>query len=131
MFAAVRARLKPAGYYLISTAMYDASRHHPEDTVVDSASGAVYHRHDIECLFEPSTDVYYEPFFRADDDYGLNDTPEDYEGKVQIAGRWYLPRRRYRTAHGLKAELEAEGFETLFQTGEFGENVLCKLAADV
>jgi hypothetical protein len=35
--------------------------------------------------------------------------------------------RRYRTAQSLVTELEIEGFEILLQTGEYGENVLCKL----
>lgn len=102
--------------------------HHPEDLIVDSASGKVYHRYDTCCLFDPTTDVYYEPFSDAGYDYGLYDAPEDYEGGTQIAGEWYLPKRRYRTAQGLMSELESEGFNTLLQTGEHGSNVLCKLA---
>ena len=129
VFAAVRARLKPSGYYLISTAMYEDARHHPDNLIVDSVSGTVYHRYDKHCLFNPNTDVYFEPFSGTGYDYGLDDAPEDYEGSIQIAGRWYLPKRRYRTAKGLKAELEAEGFKTLSQTGEFRENALCTLAA--
>jgi SAM-dependent methyltransferase len=39
VFAAVRARLRPSGYYLISTAMYAEHRHHPESRVVDRKSG--------------------------------------------------------------------------------------------
>ena len=126
VFAAVRARLKPSGYYLISTAMYDDARHYPDDLIVDSVSGT-YHRYDKHCLLDPTTDVYYEPFSGTGYDDGLDDAPEDYEGSTQIAGRWYLPTRRYRTAEGLRAELEAEGFKTLLQTGESGENVLCKI----
>ncbi len=130
VFAAVRARLKPSGYYLISTAIYDDARHYPDDPVVDSVSGTVYHRYDKHCLFDSATDVYYEPFSGTGYDYGLNAPPEDYEGSTQIAGRWYLPTRRYRTANGLKAELEAKGFRTVLQTGKLGENVLCTVAGD-
>ncbi len=130
VFGAVRARLKPSGYYLISTAMYDDTRHHPDDLVVDPISGTVYHRYDKNCLFDPTTDIYYELVSSPRYDYRLDDTPEDYEGGTEIAGRWYLPTRRYRTTKGLKTELEAEGFKTLLQTGEFGENALCTLAAD-
>ena len=130
VFAVVHARLKPSGYYLISTAMYEDARHHPDNLIVDTVSETVYHRYDKHCLFDPTTDVYYEPFSGTGYDYGLDDAPEDYEGSTQIAGRWYLPRRRYRTAKGLRAELEAEGFKLLLQTGEFGENVLCMLAAE-
>ncbi len=130
VFTAVRARLKPSGYYLISTAMYDDARHYPDNLVVDPVSGTVYHRYDEHGLLDPATDIHYEPFSGTEYDYGLDDAPEDYEGSAQIAGRWYLPSRRYRTAKGLRAELVAEGFKTLLQTGEFGENVLCTLAAD-
>ena len=130
VFEAVRARLKPSGYYLVSTAMYDDSRHSPDELTVDPVSGTVYHRYDEHCLFDPTTDICYEPFSDAGYDYPVDDAPEDYEGSTQIAGRWYMPTRRYRTAKGLRAELETEGFETLLQTGEFGENVLCTLAGD-
>ncbi len=130
VFAAVHARLKPSGYYLISTAVYEEARRHPDDVVVEPVSANVYHRYDEHSLFDPTTDILYEPFSGTEYDYGLDDAPEDYEGSTQIAGRWYLPKRRYRTAKGLRAELEDEGFKTLLQTGEFGENVLCTLAAD-
>ena len=130
VFGAVRARLKPSGFYLISTAMYDDARHHPDNLIVYSVSDTVYHGYDKHCLFDPTTDVYYEPFSGTGYDYGLDDAPENYEGSTQIAGRWYLPTRRYRTAEGLRAELEAEGFKTILQTGELGENVLGTLAVD-
>ena len=122
VFAAIRARLKPSGYYLVSNSMYSATRHHPEEVVVDPASGNVYHIYDEDCLFDSTTEEYYAPF---------SDTsiaPEDYEGSTQIAGTWYLPTRRYRTAKSLVSELESEGFEILLQTGEYAENVMCKLS---
>jgi SAM-dependent methyltransferase len=127
VFAAVRARLKPSGYYLVSNSMYSSVRHRPEDIVIDSVSGKVYHGYDERCLFDPTTEVYYRPFSDTGD--GPGDAPEDYEGSTRIAGRWYLPTRRYRTAQSLVSELESEGFEVLLQTGEDGENVLCKPAA--
>mgnify|MGYP001988003149 CR=1 FL=1 len=121
VFAAVRARLQPSGYYLVSNSMYSATLHNSEDVIVDSTSGRTYHRYDEDCLFDPTTEVYYSPFSDA------NDAPEDYEGSTRIAGTWYLPTRRYRTAQTLVAELEREGFEVILQTGKYGENVLCKL----
>ena len=130
VFAAVRARLKLSGYYAISTAMYETARHHSEDLIVDPASGKAYHRYDENGLFDPSTSINYEPFSDEVCEYGLTDSPEGYEGSTEIAGKWYLPKRRYRTARGLKEELEGEGFNTLLQTGEFGENVLCKVAVN-
>ena len=80
VFEAVRARLKPSGYYLISTAMYDAGRHHPEDLIVDSASGKVYHTYDECCLFDPKSDVYYEPFSEASEP--LNNSAQAWMGRV-------------------------------------------------
>jgi len=121
VFYAVCARLKPSGYYLVSTAMYDAGRHHPEDAVTDPVSGVVYHRYDNECLFNPENSVYCEPVSNAE---------RGYEGRIAIAGRWYLPTRRYRTAPGLRAELETEGFNVILQSGQFGENVVCQWRAD-
>jgi SAM-dependent methyltransferase len=121
VFAAVRARLKPSGYYLVSNSMYSATRHNPEEVVIDPASGTTYHAYDEGCLFDPTTEICYEPFSDA------SVAPEDFEESTQIAGTWYLPNRRYRTAQSLVSELESEGFEILLQTGEYGENVLSKL----
>jgi len=129
VFAAVRARLKPSGYFLISNSMYSATRHQLEYIVVDSVSGKVYHKYDERCLFDPTTEVYYKSFSDTGYDDELRDAPEEYEGSTQIAGIWYLPTRRYRTAQSLVSELESEGFEILLQTGEDGGNVLCKPAA--
>ena len=42
--------------------MYEDARHFPDDIVVDPVSGTVYHRYDNDCLFDPTTDIYYEPF---------------------------------------------------------------------
>ncbi len=130
VFQAVRARLKPSGDYSISTAMYNSTCHHPADRIVDSVSGKVYHRYDGACLFDPTSDVFYEPFSDSKYDHRLQESPGDYEGSSEIAGKWYLLTRRYRTAQGLRAELEAEGFNIVLQTDEFGENVLCKVATD-
>ena len=121
VFAAVRTRLKPSGYYLVRNSMYNATSHHPEEVVVDSTSGKVYHTYDEICLFDSTTEIYYEPFSEA------NDAPEDYEGSTLMAGTWYLPTRRYRTAQSLVSELESEGIAVLLQAGEYGENLLCQL----
>ena len=42
LFAAVRARLKPTGRYLISTAMYDPARDYASDGRRDEATGIVH-----------------------------------------------------------------------------------------
>jgi SAM-dependent methyltransferase len=124
VFAAVRARLQPRGYYLVSTAMYAEHRHHPEDRLVDPASERVFHRYDDHDLFDPETGILYAlvPESAAD---RLGDRSEDREMALTIDGRSYLPRRRYRTPEGLASELEAHGFRVLLQTGVYGENVVC------
>ncbi len=124
VFSAVHARLNPRGYYLISTAMYDPSRHHGEDRTVDSDSGRVFHRYDDHDIFDPQTDIQYGLF--SDDELG--DGPEDYEASVRVADNWYLPHRRYRTPEGLRSELEDQRFRVLLQRGEYGENVVCTRA---
>jgi hypothetical protein len=57
--------------------MYSATRHHPEDIVVDSASGKVYHGYDERCLFDPTTEVYYKPFSET------GDRPDDAPGTTK------------------------------------------------
>jgi SAM-dependent methyltransferase len=123
VFAAVRARLKPSGYYLISCCTYEPHRHHPEVQIIDSQTGKIYHRYDEDALFDPETEIYYDLFSRYEK--ALSDTPTDYEAALEIAGEWYLPRRIYRTPENLKRELEAEGFEVLLQNGESDENAVC------
>jgi 2-polyprenyl-3-methyl-5-hydroxy-6-metoxy-1,4-benzoquinol methylase len=102
VFAAVRARLRPDGYHLVSTAMFDEDRFRPDETVTDVQTGIVY----VE----------------------LDGSPDLYEGAVEIAGTWYLPNRRHHRPPALKAELEQAGFAVLYQGGEYGENVICTLA---
>lgn len=126
VFSAIRARLKPSGYYLISTAMYDRSRHHPDDQVIDSKSGIVFHRYDEHDIFEPETDILY-ALFSGTSSNEPDDRPEDYEEIIEIDGKWYLPKRRYRNPEGLRSELEVEGFRMILQTGEYGGNVVCAL----
>lgn len=123
VFAAVRARLKPSGYYLITCCTYEPQRHHPDVQIVDPQTGKTYHRYDEDALFDPQTEVYYDRFARFE--YTCTDTPAEYEEALEIAGEWYLPRRMYRTPENLKRELEAEDFEVLLQSGDVGENAVC------
>ena len=123
VFAAVRARLKPSGYYLISCCTYEQYRHHPDAQFIEPQSGNVYDRYDEEALFDPETEIFYDRFSRFE--YAFTDTPAEYEDAIEIAGEWYLPRRMYRTPENLKRELETEGFEVLLQNGESGENAVC------
>jgi SAM-dependent methyltransferase len=124
VFAAVRARLRPCGYYLISTAMYAPHRHHPGCRIVDAASGNVFHRYDEHDLYDPDTEIVYSPVSQVWLDQ-LEGLAQYVQGRVSINGQPYLPHRRHRTAQSLRAELEAQGFSVLVQTGEYGQNVAC------
>ena len=114
VFRVVKARLDPRGYYLVSSAMYAAARHRGDQQVVDRRSSRVFDRYDEASLFDPATDIYYEPY----------DGKEQVDGSICINGSWYYPFRRYRTAARLHAEVESHGFRVLLQTGELGQNLV-------
>ena len=114
VFRAVKARLHPCGYYLVSSAMYAAVRHRADRQVVDRRSGRVFDRYDEASLFDPDTDIYYESY----------DGKEQVDGAIRVNGSWYYPFRRYRTAARLRAEVESYGFRVLLQTGELGQNLV-------
>lgn len=116
VFAAVRARLRPDGYYLVSTAMFDPNRFRQEETVADDRTGTVYHRYGDQGLIEAATGVAY---------VELEESPDLYERAAEIAGTWYLPSRRHLRPPALKADLEAAGFTVLYQDEEHGEHVIC------
>ena len=114
VFRAVKARLDPHGYYLVSSAMYAAARHRGDRQVIDRHTGRVFDRYDEANLFDPDTDLYYEPY----------DGEEQIDGSIRVNGSWYYPFRRYRTAARLRDEVEAYGFTVLHQTGELGQNLV-------
>ena len=118
VFSAVRARLKPEGYYLVSTAMFDESRFRERDTVVDAHSGVTYNRYG-EGLIDGTRGIVYQQ---------LDDEPGDWEGTVLITETWYLPNRRHLKAPELRAEIEAAGFHVGYQDDGLGGNLICKLA---
>ena len=109
VFRAVKARLHPRGYYLVSSAMYAPSRHRADRQVVDGRTGRVFDRYDDASLFDPATDLYYEPY----------DGKVQIDGAISVNGSWFSPFRRYRTGPGLRQEPEARGFKVLHQTGEW------------
>lgn len=119
VFAAVRARLRPAGHYLVSTAVFDEARFRQEETVADERTGLVYHRYGDQGLIEAATGVAY---------VELEESPDLYEGAAEIAGTWYLPSRRHLQPPALRAEMEAAGFTVLYQDEEHGEHLICALA---
>jgi SAM-dependent methyltransferase len=115
VFASVRSRLSPQGYYLISTAMFDDPRL-SEATVLDERTGVLYNRYGERGLIDPQTATVY---------VELDEPPDLYEGSLQIGGVWHLPSRRHLKAPALKQELEAAGFDVLDQSGPRGEHVVC------
>ena len=114
LFGAVKARLHARGYYLVSSAMYAAARHRPESQVVDARTGRVFDRYDEAGLFDPATDIYYQPY----------DGKEQIDGSIRVNGSWFSPFRRYRTGPRLRAELESHGFKVIHQSGELGQNLV-------
>jgi SAM-dependent methyltransferase len=116
VFAAVRARLKPEGYYLVSSAMFDAERFREDERVVDKSTGTIYYRYGGDGIIDPETDAVYEC---------LREGPGDYDGLVQVGDAWYLLHRRHRKAPALRAEIEAAGFHVLYQDDEYGGNLIC------
>ena len=117
VFGAVKARLHPRGHYLVSSAMYAATRHRPDRQVVDGRTGRVFDRYDEASLFDPATDIYYQPWDGIDG-------REKVDGAIRVNGSWYSPFRRYRTGPRLRAELESHGFKVIHQSGELGQNLV-------
>jgi 2-polyprenyl-3-methyl-5-hydroxy-6-metoxy-1,4-benzoquinol methylase len=119
VYAAVRARLKPDGTYLVSSAMHDPARFQLFEVVIDDATGTVYHRYGDDGLIDPQTGIVYVP---------LGGDCAAYEGTRQIAGRRYLLNRRHHRPAALRAELEGAGFRVLYQDGGYGGNLVCVLS---
>ena len=104
LFAAVRSRLKPDGFYLVATAMYDPAREYGPDSCYDAATG-----------------IAYGPVW---------DASEGNESAVRIGDRWYQPNRRHLTPAALAAELAGAGFRVLRQEGAHGGEVVCARTPD-
>jgi 2-polyprenyl-3-methyl-5-hydroxy-6-metoxy-1,4-benzoquinol methylase len=115
VLSAVRARLKPEGYYLISTAMFDEDRLCKEERIADAETGTVYTKYG-DGIINVETGIVYKR---------LEGGPTGYEGTVKIGGAWYLLNRRHRKPSALRTELEAAGFRVLYQSGEYGGDVVC------
>jgi SAM-dependent methyltransferase len=102
LFEAVRARLAPGGYYLISTAMYEPDREYDE-------------------VYDERTGIVYSHLAGAARRYRRVD------GATSIGGSWYLPHRRHLKPEALSAELRRAGFRVLWQGGQYGGDVICGL----
>jgi len=115
VFSVIHSRLKPEGYYLISTAMFDKKRFSKNKCILDTETGIIYNEYGENEIINMTTNIVFR---------GLNDEPDSYEDAVKIDNKWYLPVRRHWTADVLKAELETAGFSVNYQGGELGENVV-------
>lgn len=102
LFAAVRARLKPGGHYLISTAIFCPERTYDPGTY-DAATGVCY-----EAVADGSA----------------------VDGIVEIDGRLHAPHRRHLTSDALRAELTSAGFRVLGLDAQgIGADVVCRFGA--
>ncbi len=99
VYSAVRARLKPSGFYVISTALYEPGR-----------------KYEPGC-YDPSTGICY------------REAPAGtvVDQVVEIDGRRHIPHRRHLTADALRDELGSEGFDVLSLEGSDSANVVCCL----
>ena len=127
VFEGVKARLKPGGYYLVSSSMYDARRHTPDENVVDGETGKTYEMYDGDCIYDPGTDYYYEPFDKYPSE---RERAEACADLLTVNGTVFIPKRCYRNGERLRAELRSHGFVVLSQEGdelpgEYDENVVC------
>lgn len=120
VFAAVRARLKAEGYYLISSAVFDESSYRPDEIIVDALSVITYNRYQESHIIDMQSSTVYT---RLDED------PSNYEDAIQIGGVWYLPIRRHLKPPALKVELEAAGFDVSYVDIAYqdGEHMICLL----
>ncbi|WP_350275232.1 class I SAM-dependent methyltransferase [Kribbella sp. HUAS MG21] len=84
LLTAVRDRL--SGYYVLSTAMYDAERVYEDGFRYDATTGICY-----QATTGPAPDA------------------------VNLDGTWYLPHRRHLHPEALRAELEQAGLEVIYQ----------------
>ncbi|MBT5715138.1 class I SAM-dependent methyltransferase [Candidatus Poribacteria bacterium] len=107
LFGAVRARLRPTGYYLVSSAVFDPARYSEDAVVVDDLSGRRYHAYGDD-LFAADTDTVYRK---------LGAEKDGYEDAIRIAGAWWLPNRCHRTHEAIGEELQAAGFVILYGNG--------------
>jgi SAM-dependent methyltransferase len=117
VFSVVAARLRPKGYYVVSSAMFDEGRLDATARLLDAETGIVYHPYgDRDGLIDLKTGIVYEPM-EAD--------LQPHDDTRYVKGRPYLPNRRHHTGPALKAEIEAAGFRVLVQDKAYGGNLVC------
>lgn len=99
LFAAVSTRLKPDGYYIISTAIRSEDRDREEDSWLDASTAILY-----------------------------QDVPNALDiGEIrEIAGRLFVPHRRHHSPTSLRNELVINGFDILHMDVSESANVVCR-----
>ena len=112
VFSAVRARLKPEGYYLISTAIFDEERFCEEVQILDAETGRSYNKYGDGIIDAGTSIVYIKP----------KESPDAYEEAIKINDVWYIPTRRHLKPSDLRVEIEEAGFKVLYQDGG---NIIC------
>ncbi len=115
VFSAVRSRLKPKGYYLISTAMFQEDKYGKDNIIQDAETGIVYDSYGEDEIIDMKTSIVLKR---------LEEKPGDFENAVRINGVWYIPTRRHWKATTLRWELEAAGFDVIYQDEGLGGNVV-------
>jgi SAM-dependent methyltransferase len=100
-FTAVRGRLKPNGYYIISTALHVPGRSEEQGFIYDESTG-IYYRE-----VPPGSVV---------------------DHVTESDGRWYTPHRRHLSSEALRKELISEGFRVLSLEHSDSANVVCCLS---
>ena len=119
VFSAVKSRLKPGGYYLVSTAILDEEHEETigSDTVEDPDTGIVYTQYGSG-LIDVTTGIALRP---------LDECGHEYPDAIGIAKRWYLPHRRHLRSSALEAELAAAGFTVVFHDEQHAGSMACTL----
>lgn len=79
---------------------------------MDGENGKTYDIYDGNCLYDPETDHYSEPFESCPSERERTESCDD---TFIVNGITYISKRCYRDGNGLASELEANGFNVLFQ----------------
>jgi SAM-dependent methyltransferase len=119
-FAAVRSRLKLAGTYLISSAMFDPPRLR-EKCIVDSQTGITYHQYGQDGIIDSQSGIALQR---------LRQVPADCDGVSKIGTEWFRLNRRHLKPSALRDELECNGFRVLYQDAEHGGHLICERDTD-
>ncbi len=130
LFSTIYNRLKPGGYYLVSSAVMDdvhRSWLRFDETATDNQYGIKYTRYgqDGGYLINLDSGIVFIPIDHPLLHKGFTGEISDYPEAKQINGIWYLPYRRHITQTQLTKELEAAGFTVIFEYPDEEGEVAC------